>query len=361
VIRRFLPFGLVVAALVPFVQAQTETAASRPESAASRPSKRVSARRLSFPVKGYASVPSGCSFSPDGKLLAVATGYDQRDLSIFAFPTGDVVFSDSSANPRDPAFSPKSDKLVYVYEHGIGIVERDGAVWRAAEPIALPFKPGIFFPDPRVLPWSRDGAAVVVTEWDAGVYEINARSRILRKLDAGTDPVLSSVVVDAGLAVSTFAEGAFRTTIFRSGIAVEWLSEVRILAVSPDQSSWLVARLGSSSGAKTPREKAPAVEIWDANPRRLRARVDFKTSDDGFQGLCHGAFSADGSRLLTGDFKVVDVRDGRTGEILCTIDHYRGDRVVAACISPDGRHVLTMGRPTARTDDGVILWELVPE
>jgi WD40 repeat protein len=280
---------------------------------------------------------------------------------IFDFAKREAVYEDRSVEAKSagnwpPAFSPKSNVLAYTLERGLATLElRDGG-WKSGRKVDLPFKITIPFPNPRTLAWSDDGSTVVLAEHE-GSRRIDLTTGEAAPLDFGkSDPRWVSFP-GPNLAVGLCTAGRYETVMMAGGSVAERIPGVRILAMSGDRGSWLVA-VGGGCGETI--ERTTAVEVWDAKTRKPRARieVDPESTFSAFTGVCQGAFSADGTILVTGDFRVVDIRDGRTGAILHTIRHYDGDRVVALAISPDGRHLLTMGRPTNHEDDGVVLWQL---
>src|SRR5262249_12134155 len=108
------------------------------------------------------------------------------------------------------------------------------------------------------------------------------------------------------------------------------------------------------------------LEIWDAKKRLVRGYVRLNpVAGDPVPALTQAAFSADGRILVTGDgLRRAAIPSGKSGDVLHTIRHYEPDRLVALALSPDGRHLLTMGRPTVHEDEsvpGVALWELTCE
>lgn len=345
-----LPIALSLLALI----ATAVPAQSRPESAASRPVPKLSVRQVPFPIKHGAGVPAACSFSPDGRFLAIAywSGpqiYDFKTKQTVAMPMGNANWP--------PAFNPRSDRLAVTVERGIALLHYESGEWRHEKTAKLPVNPWIIWPDPRTLAWSSDGAEMVYVEWEEA-HQISWPSGETRKLDCGRGAPISAVALDRSFGVSTFADGGFETAILSNGTVVDRIPDIQILTVSGDQSSWLVAKLDRAERAKYPREKSPVVEVWDAKPRRVRARLDLLPEFSSFRGLCHAVFSSDGSVLVTGTNNVVDIRDGRAGAVLHTISLYEGDRVVAVALSPDGKRLLTMGVPTNRSEDGTVLWEL---
>jgi WD40 repeat protein len=340
-------------------------AQTRPESAATRPARQLTVRRLPLPIEGDASVPAACSFSPDGKFLAVARGYDHSELRIVDLARHAIVYEDrnvKSAANFPPAFDSKSARLAYTIEKGIATLDLVDGTWKEGRTFALPVKPWIVFPRPRALAWLSDGRSLAIAE-EGEAHELDLVAGGTRKLDCGKARALNAVVLDGSFGVSCFADGGYETAIFSKAAVVDRIRDVAILATSGDGASWLTAQLDRKAGATAWHEGVPTVEIRDAKTRRSRARLSLIPDSKGPSGPCHAAFSFDGSVLVTGDFLRVDIRDGFTGAALHTIKHYETNRVVAIGLSPDGRRLVTMGRPTEREDpdtrsDGVILWEL---
>jgi WD40 repeat protein len=105
------------------------------------------------------------------------------------------------------------------------------------------------------------------------------------------------------------------------------------------------------------------VRLWDVKDRK-----EVRCLEGHKEWVRAGAFSADGSRLLTGtwpsdgngpvarpsDLKLWEVR---TGKLLRTIDLLPGDNAVGLAISPDGRQVLSCSQ-SGGPADLVELWDL---
>ena len=274
-------------------------------------------------------MPAGCSFSPDGRWLAIARGYDHRELVIFDFAKREAVYEDRSEDVKSaanwpPAFGPKSNVLAYTLARGIATLElRDGA-WKPGRKIDLPFEPWIVFPSPRTLGWSADGTTILIAEHE-GASRIDLTTGKAASLEFEKSEALWASFPGPNLAMALCSNGDYETVMLSGTSVVERLPRTRIVAASADGTSWLVAVGGRCTEPPAPTE---AVEIWDALTRRPRARLEPPRSFCAFTGVCQGAFSADGAVLVTGDFKLVHVRDGRTGAILHTIRYYdrRPDR-----------------------------------
>jgi WD40 repeat protein len=347
------PARLLILIAVPMVSAMAQTRPdTRPESRAGRS---LFVRAVPFPVKGDASVPSGCSFSPDGRFLATVRGSELP--RVYDFTTAALVAAVGGAN-WPPVFSSKSDRVAFTVERGISINRREAGRWVPEATIALPFEPWVVFPCPRTIAWSSDDSVMMFAE-KGQAYELVLRTGEARAVDCGKGRAVATTFLGQWFGVYFLREDGSETVLLSDRKVVERIPNIGILACSSGKDSWLVVRGERQETWGRPRT---GIEIWDAKSRKVRAKIGLTPVEGDDSGLTQAAFSSDGSILVTGDgFKRAVIRDGHTGEILHTVRHYEGDRLVAVAISPDGRHLLTMGRPREREDEdvaGVVLWEL---
>lgn len=370
IVTVFVARALIVSVFTIATAVAQSHPATRPES---KPARSLSVRAIPFPVKGDASVPSGCNFSPDGRFLVVARGYGGNDLSIYDVSKREIVHTQArqTAPKQDeswanwpPAFNSKSDRLAFTGDHSVSFLEYVSGRWRQGTTVAVSFTPWVWFPNSRQMAWSSDDTVMMFVELgeseETEVHQVVLSSGEDRRLDVGTGrETQNAVFLGKEFGVCLIRDNRYETVLFSNGAIVATLPDIGILVCSADKESWLVARGERAENFGGPQG---GLEIWDAKARKPRAHVILDPAKDDSTGLTLAAFSADGAVLVTGDgHKRIAIRDGKTGETLHMIRRYEGDRIVALALSPDGRHLLTMGRPTNREDDGVVLWELTFE
>lgn len=371
--RRRVAFSISFSILLILLVAGARGVAQVPDSAGSRPFAKVSVQRVPFPVAGDASVPGACSFSPDGRWLAVARGYDRGDFFVYDMQSHAVVYEakkpetqkDSAWANWPPSFNPKSDRLAFTAEKGLSFLTLKAGRWIADKTIPLPFEPWVVFSSPRRMAWSSDGSSILFAEDSKSgtACEVLLQKGETRTIECGEGQVVNPISL--GPAFGAWYLGRVRTEelLLLDGKIIERIPDVGILARSGDGLSWLVAKEATRETAARPRL---GLEIWDAQKRLPRGTVRLDPiAGDPMAGLTQAAFSYDGRVLVTGDgFRRAVIRSGKTGDILHVIRHYETNRLVGLALSPDGRHLLTMGRPTEREDEevpGVVLWELTFE
>ena len=279
------PVLLLIAYLAAAVVAQErpESSSTRRDTASTRPARKLAVRTLPFPVKGHGSVPSACSFSPDGRLLAATRGYHGYDFNVYDLQRGELVHTadaqpDLANDPRwanwPPAFNSRSDRLAFTVDHGVSFLDLvEGQVASGQDgPAPIPAMGHVPEPeDDRVV--ARRGRDDVHGERGGVSTRAPERRDIQTGLRCG--PADRARTSSGSCSQSRSAlESGYETALLSGNEVVERLPGVGILACSADKSSWVVARRAPIAGAESAPGSRPAIEIWDGPERRARAPAD---------------------------------------------------------------------------------------
>ncbi len=279
------------------------------------------------------------AFSPDGRLLAVASGtgvwiYTVEDLEVAALlPAGRVISLSFSSDGATLASG------------GMSRGYTDLRLWD----VASATNTNTFTFETRMLPY-------LVPSPDGKTFIFVSGSGMLQRLDLATGSLTSAAltgIVDNwgfGISMSYSPDGKTLATASRSGSAVLLWDiatltqiatlegherEVRSVSFSPDGKI-----LASGSGDGT-------VLLWHVPSRTIAAAP----LDNGWQPLCV-AFSPDGTTLAYGTYNgSVPVWDAMTRQRIATFDRHKGE-VRAIAYSPDGATLAT-----ASDDGNVFLWD----
>ena len=172
--------------LITLASTSTLYAQATTQESTSRPVPRLEVKPLLFEMKGHASVPSGCAFSPDSRFLAVARGYDGHDVSIFSTDAWVLCFQDRAPSDRKaetdgpwpcrpPVFGSKSDRLAYTTANGLAVVRCVSGKWDKWCMVQLPTSLDVGLPSARKLGTGPRRLRNNRREWRARVRRISAR------------------------------------------------------------------------------------------------------------------------------------------------------------------------------------------
>ena len=279
------------------------------------------------------------AFSPDGKLLAVASG---TGVWLYTVENLEAVALLPSGRVNSISFSSDGATLASGGTLGGNADVRLWDVATASNTTTFTFQNPVM--------------AYLVLSPDGKSFIFPSGSGILERLDLVTGRLTSAALVGNvgnwgwGISMAYSPDGKTLATASRDENAVLLWDvatrtktatlegherEVRSVSFSPDGRT-----LASGSGDGT-------VRLWDVATRTISA----PPLDNGWQPLCV-AFSPDGATLAYGTFNgSVPIWDARTGQKIATFDRHRGE-VRAIAYSPDGAILAT-----ASDDGNVSLWD----
>ena len=237
-----------------------------------------------------ADVVHSVSFSPDGKMLFTAAGpWRKGEVSLWDVATGARVRTDKGGSIYDVTLSPDGRTLAYSAEGGAMIKLRDVASWTVATTIGR-YDFGL-----TCLSFSPDGA-IIATGHENGTIML---------WDVATRTLAATLEGHSG--------------------------EVYSVAFSPNGST-----LASGASDET-------VKLWDAATRTNFATFTVHSL------VTTVAFSPDGSLIATGTgFRRVKLWHATTGQNIDTFNDHRA-LVRAVSFSPDGRTL------ASASDDGTVV------
>jgi WD40 repeat protein/tetratricopeptide (TPR) repeat protein len=237
------------------------------------------------------------------------------------------------------AFSPDGTRVVT--GGGGGTIAGEATIWDAQTGKALVELKGHTGAVNSVA-FSPDSNRVVTGSGDRTVRVWDARTgATLAELRGYTDMVASVSSSADGTRLLT-ASGGWEPK--RPGEVIVWdapipkaavelvghTGRINVAAFSPDGS-----RLATSSFDQT-------VKVWDT--RTGAALLDLKGPAGSVVGVGHLEFSADGTRILSCDWKTARIWDAKTGSALLELKGQEGaESISMGAFSPDGTRVVTWG------------------
>ena len=278
------------------------------------------------------------AFSPDGKLLAVASGIGvwlytvENPESVTLLPSGSVNSLSFSSDGATLASGG----------HMSGPAEvRLWDVATATNTATFGFESGVS----QYLVLSPDGKTFIVPTWRGQ----------LKRLDPATGrltPALSGIVGDwdGEISISFSPDGKTLASASRDGTVKLWDVATRTKTATLSAHQRGVNSVSFSPDGRTlaSASRDGTVKLWDVATRTISA----PPLDSGWQPQCV-AFSPDGATLAYGTYNgSVPIWDARTGRRIDTFDRH-GGTVRAIAYSPDGATLAT-----ASADGNVFLWDL---
>jgi WD40 repeat protein/serine/threonine protein kinase len=280
---------------------------------------------------GTTAPVAGVAFSPDGRLLAAASGSQVKMVKVWDAQTGrDAVTLRAldTSGVLNVAFSPDSrflagaawDKTIRVWdiETGEDVLALQGHSSRV-DGVA-------FSPDGRCLASASFDGTVKV--WDA---QTGKGTRIFK-------------VTGSCLACSP--DGRFLAGTVKGKTVGLWDAQTgrELRAFTGHKNlSWCMAF--SPDGKRSASAGATTVRIWDTQTGRELHTVTGLPA-----GLCWLVFSPDGKRLAIAGNKTVRVRDVQTGREVLTLAGHTGP-FLSAAFSPDGKRLATSDEKKVRLWD----------
>jgi serine/threonine-protein kinase len=242
------------------------------------------------------------AYSPDGKLLAMASNLD-RSILLFELPARRLwgTLRGHSARVMDLVFSPDGTKLAAATGHW-GFSARSGEVW--VWDVTQPEAPGARIagdiPMVFAVAFSPDGKTIAYGGWDDVISLYDVVSDKVRAVCRGHEEKVRSVVFspDGKLLASGSADRTVRlwdpATARPLGDPFPKLgSAVPTVAFSTD-GTLLAAHMSDRGEGADERVGAAQIKIWEVSTRRERASL---RGHPNF--LFHLAFAPDGKTLAT--------------------------------------------------------------
>jgi WD40 repeat protein len=277
----------------------------------------------------------GVAFSPEGSLIAAATGRIPRVWNLQALPNG-TQFIGHSNIIRGASFSPDGTRVV------TASADTTARIWDMKNGQTLFFLWGhtgevfdaVFSPDGKfVLTASHDHTARL---WNAGT------GKELKRFEGHTDSVGKAVFSpDSKYVVTTSWDLTARTWDIKTG---------KTIVIYSSQNSARLGRLTFSPDGKTVAAGANdgTVHIWDPFSGKVLRII--KGHPDQVYGV---VFSPDGEFLVTcGHDRTVRLWDVARGKEVRRFNGHTGPTYGAA-FSPDGKYILTSSE-----DETARLWEV---
>ena len=283
-----------------------------------------------------ADIVHSLSFSPDGKRLATAGGpWRKGEVTLWEVSTATRIQTDKGGSTYDVAFSPDGKTLAYSAEGGAMIKLRDVASWTVTTTFGrydFGFTCLSFSPDGDIIATGHENGTVML--WDVATRTLAAT------LTGHNGEVYSVAFSPDG---NTLASGASDETVKLWDVATR--INAKTLAVNSPATTVAFSPDGSLVAAGT---WFLRVKLWNATTGQ-----DIGTFSD-HRALVRGvSFSPDGSTLASvSEDGAVVLRD-LAAQTVSTIDGHSAS-VLRLAFSPDGA---TLASYNSSYGSGVKLWD----
>jgi hypothetical protein len=315
-------------------------------------------------LPGYGSHPWDAGFSPGGRWVAIVNGYDNR-CTILEASTRRVAWQSPTewrSWTHRGAFTTDERRFVTLAENHLLVLDHDGNEWKETERVRLAFQSGLGSLTRAPLPISlrADGKEAAFVE-EGRVWRVDVGAKAIREVPSPeADAFHAFFVADDALAVGHV--DAFETRVHTKTRKTKTVPGV-LVRTSPRGGLWLVGsdrdRFDTAYRDEQRRYRMALEVRHAATQERVSAFVLEAGGKEG-GGYAHrllmsARFSADEKRLvLTLGTGMIEIRDVATGEVVQTIDVFRG-YAMDADLSADRSLLVTGGR--RRDGPSILVWK----